>query len=871
MPRDLDNPYGMTFRGRERALRFIRPYRNIGELNPVEQLKLSRHPFEVAQAVIDIYSKQGPEAINAVPGEQERLKWVGMYPQRQGGDAFMMRIKVPGGVLTAAQVREIGVAADAYAEGPDDSPVFGNRYADLTTRQDIQLHWIRIADVPRIWQRFWDVGLTTVQACGDSARNVCSCPVSGIDAKEVVEALPVAQAISAYFTGNREYANLPRKFKISVTGCLEDCARVEINDIGLWPAEQGDGSIGFNVLIGGGLSDGERMASDIDVFIRPDQAVELCRGVAQLFGELGNRENRGLSRMRYLAQELGPEGFRSALDERTKFTLEPAGRELTDRYRGDHVGVHPQKQPGLVYVGCSVPVGRMHGIDLIETARLAETYGDGGVRIGLDQNFILSGIPEDRLDDLLAEPLMAKYSPFPGPFERGVVACTGSEFCRFAVVETKERAVKWARNLDAATEGTTAPAATVAATPASSACTSPAVRPPAPSPRSPTSGSGGTSPTWTSTSKRPSTSASADPSDPTPPSSTGSPAPCRWTGSPTPSLRIVGRYQAERRTGEPFHLWARRTPREELAATIAGSRRGGRLMKRYRIREEMNGIPEPPGKVWFWELEAGVIHADRCIECGTCIAVCPSNSIGIDEDTNLPELVKMCTGCSLCWDFCPRGRSPLRGPVAAFDHVVGRGCRGASRPRSGRTPPTPTGRSPVGHPADGLGAVVESFAVRASSRLDDVQDGGAVDALLIGLLAAGEIDGALVSKPSGDPDEQWKGVATIATTAGEILAASGSFYNQTMALAELDLSRYKLPPKPRIAVVGTPCEVQGLRAMQARRWPTGAHRVDAVVLSIALMCTKNFDYEALDPAASCATSGEWTWTGCRKWTSYGAA
>ena len=140
---------------------------------------------------------------------------------------------------------------------------------------------------------------------------------------------------------------------------------------------------------------------------------------------------------------------------------------------------------------------------------------------------------------------------------------------------------------------------------------------------------------------------------------------------------------------------------------------------------------------------------------------------------------------------------------------------------------------------------METYAVRAGTQIDDAQDGGAVSALLIGLLAAGEIDGALVSKPSADPDEQWKGVATIATTADEIRAASGSFYNQTMALAELDLSRYALPPKPRIAVVGTPCEVQGLRAMQARRWPTGAHRVDAVVLSIALMCTKNFDYEAL--------------------------
>jgi ferredoxin-nitrite reductase len=361
----------------------------------------------------------------------------------------MMRIKVPGGMMTAAQVREIGVAADAFAEGPDDSPVFGNRYADLTTRQDIQLHWIRIADVPRIWQRFWDVGLTTVQACGDSARNVCSCPVSGVDTDEVVEALPVAQAISAFFTGNREYANLPRKFKIAVTGCTEDCARVEINDIGLWPAEQADGTVGFNVLIGGGLSDGERMASDVDVFIRPDQAVELCRGVAQVFGELGNRENRGLARMRYLAQELGPEGFRTALDERTNFPLLPAARELTTAFRGDHVGVHPQKQPGLFYVGCSVPVGRMHGLDLVELARLAETYGDGGVRIGTDQNFIVSGVPEARLDELLAEPLMQTYSPFPGPFERGVVACTGSEFCRFAVVETKERAVKWARALDA--------------------------------------------------------------------------------------------------------------------------------------------------------------------------------------------------------------------------------------------------------------------------------------------------------------------------------------------------------------------------------------------------------------------------------------
>ena len=235
---------------------FVHPYRTVGELSEVERWKLARHPLEVADAVIAKYSVEGPGAIAKVAGEAERLKWVGLYPQRQGGDAFMLRIKVPGGHMTAPQVREIGVVADAFAEGPQDSPVFGNRYADLTTRQDIQLHWIRIEDVPRIWQRLWDVGITTVQACGDSARNVTACPVAGVDADEVFDAYPVAREISEFFTGNREYANLPRKFKIAVTGCLEDCARVEINDIGLWPARTAGGDVGFNVLVGGGLSDG---------------------------------------------------------------------------------------------------------------------------------------------------------------------------------------------------------------------------------------------------------------------------------------------------------------------------------------------------------------------------------------------------------------------------------------------------------------------------------------------------------------------------------------------------------------------------------------------------------------------------------------
>ncbi len=268
-------------------------------------------------------------------------------------------------------------------------------------------------------------------------------------------------------------------------------------------------------------------------------------------------------------------------------------------------------------------------------------------------------------------------------------------------------------------------------------------------------------------------------------------------------------------------------------------------MTHSRLRDEMNGIVEAPGKVWFWELEAGVIDADRCIQCGTCVAVCPSNSIGINFDTDLPELVRMCTGCSLCWDFCPRGG--LRYEALWPPSTVTADTESAAvAPVEVRSDSSDTYfKITGGPPAEGLGAVIEQFAVRSAARNEEAQDGGAVTSLLSALLVAGEIDGALVSVPSSDPDEPWKGVATIATTPAEVAASSGSFYNQTMALAELDLSAYALPAKPRIAVVGTPCEIQGIRAMQARRWPTGAHRVDAVVLTIALLCTKSFDYEAL--------------------------
>ncbi|HVF00004.1 MAG TPA: ferredoxin--nitrite reductase [Rubrobacteraceae bacterium] len=416
------------------------------KLNKVEQIKLERHPLEVRDSIIESYSKD-LSSMNEVPGEVERLKWVGIYPQKQGGDAFMMRIKVPGGVLTPEQARVIGQIAVDFANGPLPNPHFGNNFLDLTTRQDVQMHWIKMENVPEIWRRLEEAGMTTVQACGDSARNVLCCPVSGLGHDEVLDAYPIAQIISDYFTGNREYANLPRKFKLSVTGCVEDCAQAEINDIGMLPARLEDGTLGFNVRVGGGLSDGPRMASDIDVFVRPEEAVEITRGIAQVFGELGDRENRWTARMRYLVQELGPEGFREELEKRVAFELTPAGEDLTKHYRGDHVGVHAQKEEGLYYVGLNVPVGRMSGEHFIEAARLAGEYGSE-IRLATDQNFIITGVPEEHLDDLLAEPLLERFSPKPGAFERGIVACTGSEFCRFGIVETKIRAVEWAREMD---------------------------------------------------------------------------------------------------------------------------------------------------------------------------------------------------------------------------------------------------------------------------------------------------------------------------------------------------------------------------------------------------------------------------------------
>ena len=408
-------------------------------------------PVQLYEDVKDL----APEGFEALPRELGedvfgRLHLIGLYTQKQDGH-FMLRTKVPCGRLTAEQARTFGEIVDEFATAPEEyggseqNPEFGDGFLDVTTRQGLQMHWIRLEDMPEIWDRYDEVGLTTIQASGNTLRNVVTCPAAGL-ADESGDVGPLGEVIADRFEGDRELANLPRKLKVSFSGCTDNCGRAEIQDIGFVPARK-DGREGFHARIGGGLSDGPRAATDLGIFLEPDQTEQLAVGVARLFVDHGSYLDTAVNRLRFLVEEWGIDQFREELRRYVDFEFEPAGEDLTDDYRGDHVGVHEQDD-GDYYVGLNLPTGRMHGTDLVELADLAETYGSGEIRTTANQNLLVPDVPEDRLEELLAEPLLDRYSPDPGPFSRGIVTCTGSEFCSYGVVETKTRGLRWARELD---------------------------------------------------------------------------------------------------------------------------------------------------------------------------------------------------------------------------------------------------------------------------------------------------------------------------------------------------------------------------------------------------------------------------------------
>ncbi|MFA9516192.1 nitrite/sulfite reductase [Halopenitus sp. H-Gu1] len=428
----------------------------------VERWKSETYGNEIREHLFE-FAEQGWESIPEDEHDEwfERFKWWGLYHQRNGQESyFMMRIGTPNGVLKPGQVRVVGEIADEYARGPGENPEFGAAYCDWTTRQSIQLHWIRLADVPAIFEKLEANGLSTQQACGDSWRNIVGCPVAGKDRYEFVDALPVAMDLHETFKGNDDHSNLPRKWKVSVTGCREGCGQGDINDLAFEPAEK-DGRKGFNVRVGGGLARNEpRLARDIDVFVEPDRAEDVAGGLSALFREYGDREDRYSARSKFLVDEWGATKVRHILQEEfVDFELETAGEDLRGEYtynagrsaddlpnggHSDHVGVHEQAD-GNYYVGLNVLVGRQGVDDVLELADIADEYGSGEIRITQRQNVLVTDVPESNLDDLLAEPLLEDYSPDPHPFMRGSIACTGTEFCSLSIVETKNRQVRYAR------------------------------------------------------------------------------------------------------------------------------------------------------------------------------------------------------------------------------------------------------------------------------------------------------------------------------------------------------------------------------------------------------------------------------------------
>ncbi len=426
-------------------------------LNKFEKLKAEKDGLAI-KSEIEKFAALGWEAMNETDRDH-RLKWVGVFFRPVTPGKFMMRLRMPNGILTSSQMRVLAQVVQRYG---DDG------CADITTRQNIQLRGIRIEDLPDIFNRFHAVGLTTVQSGMDNVRNITGDPVAGLDADELYDTRELVQQIQDMLTnkgeGNPEFSNLPRKFNIAIAGGRDNSVHAEINDLAFVPAfkeaeeqrSRGAGEhshdkiFGFNVLVGGFFSAKRcEAAIPLNAWVAPEDVVALCRAVLEVFRDCGPRANRQKSRLMWLIDEWGLDKFRAEVESRLGKSLLPAApKDEIDWEKRDHIGVYKQKQAGLNYAGLNIPVGRLYAEDMFEIARLAEVYGTGEIRFTVEQNIVIPNIAESRLATFLTEPLLERFSIDPGLLTRSLVSCTGAQFCNFALIETKNRALAMIKVLE---------------------------------------------------------------------------------------------------------------------------------------------------------------------------------------------------------------------------------------------------------------------------------------------------------------------------------------------------------------------------------------------------------------------------------------
>jgi ferredoxin-nitrite reductase len=408
-------------------------------VNRIEAMKAEKDGLDVQQDLVT-FAREGWKTLG--DDDKERLKWVGVFHRRPTPGHFMMRVRMPNGIVTAAQARLLGELT-LEAGGPSGRPI-----ADVTTRQQLQLRWVTIDRVPEVIARLEAAGLSSLQTGMDNIRGIVGCPATGLTPDELLDTAGVAAAFQAIFLGNKAFTNLPRKFNVTITGCREHCTGGETQDISMTPALDGD-TPGFNVAVGGKQgSGGPVFAQPLDAFVRPEEAAEVCATIALIFRDHGPREARSRARLAFLMAERGVAWFREELEKRLGHALPLAGRDARVARHTDHVGIFRQRQPGLNYIGLKTPVGRLTGEQLLELAGLAERYGRGELRFTPLQNVLLPHVPDAKLGDLTQEPLLKQLPYNPAEVQRGLVACTGTDFCNLALIDTKTRAVALAKEFE---------------------------------------------------------------------------------------------------------------------------------------------------------------------------------------------------------------------------------------------------------------------------------------------------------------------------------------------------------------------------------------------------------------------------------------